>query len=64
MISEFSIENMKAELARAGNKADEDAKTISDLSDTLLLVHKADWSKPNLCLRTELGDLIIRLGIS
>lgn len=31
MISPFSIENMKEELARALNKADEDAKTIAEL---------------------------------
>jgi len=33
MIDQFSIENMKAELARASNKADEDAKTIAELID-------------------------------
>jgi len=31
MTDQFSIENMKAELARASNKADEDAKTINEL---------------------------------
>jgi len=31
MTDQFSIENMKAELARALNKADEDAKTIAEL---------------------------------
>jgi len=33
MTDQFSIENMKAELARALNKADEDAKTIADLTN-------------------------------
>jgi len=35
MIDNFSIENMKAELARASNKADEDAETIQSLKDEL-----------------------------
>lgn len=35
MTDQFSIENMKAELARALNKADEDAKTIADLNERM-----------------------------
>ena len=35
MISPFSIENMKEELARALNKAAEDAKTIQSLRNEI-----------------------------
>lgn len=35
MTDQFSIENMKEELARASIKADEDAKTIAELVQAL-----------------------------